>query len=188
MNIISQLARNSIICCPGQYQLHPRLLPMKTTIEPVPVVRVPLTRGKFALVDSDVYTAVSKYQWQAVLMTGNWYAIRSDNMPMARFILNAKPGVYVDHHNHNTLDNRRQNLRVCSSSQNVANSLKTKNKTTSKYKGISWNKLAKKWHAYIMQNYRRIHIGLFTSEVQAAKAYDTKARELFGEFAYTNFQ
>lgn len=94
--------------------------------------------------------------------------------------------VCVDHINHNTLDNRRSNLRLVTCHQNAMNRKSHKN-TLSIFKGISFRKDCKKWQARIMYNYKLIHLGLFESEIEAAKAYDQKAKELFGEFAFLNF-
>ena len=91
----------------------------------------------------------------------------------------------VDHIDHNKSNNDIDNLRWCSQSQNCMNMSKQSN-TTSTYKGVSWNKHAKKWHAYIMINYKRKHIGLFECEVQAAVAYNNAAIQLFEEFACLN--
>lgn len=90
--------------------------------------------------------------------------------------------VCVDHINRNRFDNRIENLREATKSLNAANCPKYKG-TSSQYKGVSFKKSRNKYVA----NISRKHIGLFTSEVEAAKAYDSRARELYGEFACTNF-
>jgi hypothetical protein len=100
----------------------------------------------------------------------------------------------VDHRNGNTLDNRRCNLRLATRAQNVFNTAKRKAKATSKYKGVTWSKQASsngtkydgKWRAQIRHNSKLIHIGMFTNELEAARAYNSKAKELFGEFARLN--
>jgi hypothetical protein len=70
--------------------------------------------------------------------------------------------------------------------QNAMNGKKHKN-STSQYKGVSFFKRDQNWHAQIMLNSKQIHIGYFEDEIDAARAYDTKAKELFGTFAKTNF-
>jgi hypothetical protein len=99
--------------------------------------------------------------------------------------MNAPPGMVVDHINRNKRDNRRCNLRVCTQVENMRNRCSTYG--SSKFKGVSWDARRKKWMAAIHINGTQIRIGFFADEVDAAKAYDRKARELFGEFAYLNF-
>ena len=95
-------------------------------------------------------------------------------------------GQEADHINGDTLDNRwPENLRVGTRSQNHANSKPQGG--TSRYKGVCWHKHAGKWVARITHNGKPIYIGLFTNEVEAAKAYDEAARRLFGEYARCNF-
>lgn len=95
-------------------------------------------------------------------------------------------GEQADHKNRNILDNRRSNLRVASNMQNQANRLKTK-RSTSGYKGVSWFKHLGKWRADIQKDGKLRYLGHFSDKVEAAKAYDRAALELFGEFALLNF-
>lgn len=104
---------------------------------------------------------------------------------MHRIIVDAPAGMVVDHINHDALDNRRANLRVCTQSQNLGNQIRKLG--SSKYKGVSWHKAAQKWHARIQKNDAHVSLGLFDSETDAARAYDSAAREHFGEFALCNF-
>ena len=92
----------------------------------------------------------------------------------------------VNHINENGLDNRRENLMVVTRSQHKMLVRKRK-KYTSRYKGVSWAKRDKKWKVQITINWKQIYLGLFNSELEAAKAYDEAAKELFGEFAKLNF-
>jgi len=104
---------------------------------------------------------------------------------MHRAILNAPPRMDVDHINGNGLNNTRENLRLCTRSQNMMNQrLKG---GTSRFRGVSWLKGGAKWHAQVRANGKRLHLGLFTDETEAAMAYDAAARELFGDFARLNF-
>lgn len=96
------------------------------------------------------------------------------------------PSVNIDHINSIKTDNRIANLRLAASQQNSFNARKTKAKTTSLFKGVAWHKVAKKWRAYITLNNKHIHIGLFSSEIEAAQAYNHKAKLIFGSFAKTN--
>jgi hypothetical protein len=91
----------------------------------------------------------------------------------------------VDHINHQTLDNRRLNLRPATKSQNAAN--QAKRKGSSKYKGVSWYKNYRKWVAQIGAQNQRIRLGYFVSEEDAGRAYDSAAIALHGKFAHLNF-
>ena len=101
------------------------------------------------------------------------------------FIENPNNYLEVDHINHDQKDNRLLNLRWATPSQNNMNTRKRSN-CTSKYKGVSYNKHAKKWHAKIRMNGKHYHLGCFSDEKDAAKAYNLKAKELFKEFACLN--
>lgn len=155
--------------------------------------RIPLTKGMFALVDDEDFKEVSKHKWYASKTTyGPFRAIRGmtktgKNIYMHRQIMNVPANLLVDHRNHNTLDNQKTNLRVCTRSQNGMNAKKCKNPTASKYKGVYWDKGTGKWRTAICKAGKIFRLGRFSSEVVAAKAYDRKAVELFGEFAYLNF-
>ena len=95
-------------------------------------------------------------------------------------------GMATDHINGDGLDNRKQNLRICTHAENLRNRRLGKN-NTSGYKGVSWHKLHKLWYAHISHNKKLMSLGYFKDKEEAAKAYDRKAIELFGEFAKLNF-
>jgi hypothetical protein len=103
-----------------------------------------------------------------------------------RLIMNTPKGLDTDHIDGNHLDNRKSNLRVCTKAQNQHNRHRAHG--LSKFKGVSWHTKTKKWQARVALNGKRIHIGVFDSEIEAAKAYDQKARELYGDFARPNFE
>ena len=154
------------------------------------VKQIPLTQGKRTTVDDEDYSKLSKHKWcVSQSYCGDLTAIRRKGnviIRMHRVIMNASRGMDIDHINHDTLDNRRCNLRICTRSQNQQNQLPLRGKT-SRYKGVCFYKRDGKWQAYIKLNGKRYHLGYFNNEVDAAKAYDVKAKEFFGEFAYSNF-
>lgn len=151
---------------------------------------IPLTKGQFAIVDNYNYEWLNWWNWYAKESPDTFYAVREDRngkyIFMHREILNVPKDMMTDHKNHNGLDNRETNIRICTNAENQYNRKKNKTKKSA-YKGISWHKKDKKWQARIKHNRKSIYLGNFDSEIDAAKAYDAKALELFGEFAYTNF-
>ena len=92
----------------------------------------------------------------------------------------------VDHQDHNKTNASIGNLRLANTTQNHQYMLKQKNKS-SRYKGVSWNKQNKRWHACITLFGQTKYLGYFRDEVEAAQAYDEAAKEHFGWFAHTNF-
>lgn len=158
--------------------------------------QIPLSQGLFALVDDEDYEELSQYKWHADKHRSTYYAKRNVQLyqdyrvavKMHRQIMRATYGETIDHKNGNGLDNRKDNLRIATSSQNARNRRACAG-STSKYKGVSWHKQHGKWYVGIWHREakRHVFIGLFEDEIQAAKAYDRKAVELFGEFAKTNF-
>lgn len=93
----------------------------------------------------------------------------------------------VDHINGNRADNRIENLRDANQSENMKN-VKPRSGSTSKYLGVGWHKATRKWAAQIRsRDGKNVHLGLFQSETEAAKAYDTAARQHHGRFARPNF-
>jgi len=155
--------------------------------------QIPLTQGKFAIVDDEDYKWLSQQKWYYSLDKRTGYALRKiivngkhTSQRMHRAILGLKRGEITDHVNRNGLDNRRCNLRKCTQSQNNRNSRKNRN-NTSGYIGVSWNKEKGRWSAYIKCNTKQIHLGYFDDLEQAAQAYDIAALELHGAFATLNF-
>ena len=150
---------------------------------------IPLTQSKFAIVDAKDYERLAQYKWYAVKKQGTYYARRNVNgktILMHREILDVPVGFFCDHKNHNGLDNRRCNLRICTHAQNIQNSRPRAN-GTSRYKGVSWNRNKRKWQAHIRHRGHFIYLGCYDYEADAAIAYDDMAIELFGEFACLNF-
>lgn len=138
--------------------------------------------------DAEDYKWLSKFKWHAVCNEGKFYAYRSannHNVSMHRMIMGEPKGKVVDHRDGSRLNNRRSNLRICTPAQNTRN--RRGWGRVSKYKGVYFYRRLNKWKAEISFNHRHIHIGYFIDEIDAARAYDKKAKEFFGEFAYLNF-
>jgi len=150
---------------------------------------IPLTQGKFAIVDAEDNGWLSRHKWCAAKSRETYYAHRFRDgaiVGVHREIMRAPKGVVCDHKNHNGLDNRKSNLRLCTSAQNQHNKMAKKD-CSSRYKGVIRRGDYKRWRARIGFNRKRIHLGDFTDEIQAAMAYDDKAAELFGKFENLKF-
>lgn len=152
-------------------------------------MRIPLTQGKFAIVDKIDYEYLNQFKW----CYNCGYAVRHSptakgkrtTILMHRVILERmrhKDFKDSDHINQNKLDNRRCNLRTATRSQNLCNKGKQSN-NTSGFKGVCWVKRDKKWLAQIRINGKRKHLGYFDSKKQAARAYSKAAKKYHGEFA-----
>lgn len=156
---------------------------------------VSLTQNKTSLVDDEDYELVSKYKWCASKdhnrdkyyaksrnKEGDWHK----SVLMHRLIIDVSPEQQVDHINGNGLDNRKENLRICNSSENQQNSSCARGK--SKYKGVTWNKNENLWLVRIMYKGKRLFLGYYKNEIEAAKIYDKAALKYFGEFANINLK
>lgn len=140
------------------------------------------------LVDDRDSHLLSEYKWKFI-KNGDYVrvatVIKGKTTYLSRMIMKAPKDMFVDHINNNPLDNRRDNLRICTNAQNTYNVRKGKN-NTSGYKGVVWAKWANKWRAYLKYNYKTIPLGYFSTKEEAALAYNEKAKELHGEFANLN--
>ena len=168
--------------------------------------RIPLTQEKYAIVDRERYEELAKYKWHLARSERGLYAVRmvkakkggrysppigkprgkQECVRMHWVVLKPPEGKFIDHINHNGLDNRIANLRVATPQQNMWNMRKRRCNCNSKYKGVHWLKRKKKWRARITFNGRGIFIGDFDTEKEAGMAYDARARQLFGDYASPN--
>lgn len=147
--------------------------------------QIPLTKGFFAVVDSDDFDFLDCRRWYARVVRGGTHVYAACSVgTMHGFLMRPPTGMVVDHINGNTLDNRRSNLRICTAYQNRCNRILRRDARV-KYKGVVWN--CGSYKAQITVNRKVIYLGRFQSELDAASAYDAAAREHFGEFARTNF-
>ena len=161
-----------------------------------PFRRIPLTQGKYAIVDPEDYERLSKHKWHANKSKNTFYAVRRihlgknkwKHIKMHREILDPPDHLYVDHINHKGFDNRKANLRTATHRQNSYNRIHFRKNPSSKYKGVSWKKRTKKWNVQISHNGKREIIGSFDNEIEAAKAYDRAAKLYHKEFAVLNFE
>lgn len=155
---------------------------------------IPLTHGAFAQISPEDRAYLMQWKWLYNPKTIRAYRGEKHNgkncsVYMHRVILNAPNDMEVDHINGDRLDNRRENLRLASTTENRRNTRKVYKPgvTTSIYKGVFWHKKLMKWASRIQVNRRRIWIGCFLDECAAAQAYDHAAKRYFGAFARLNF-
>ena len=160
-----------------------------------------LTRGKVALVDDADYEWLSQWKWHAqrnrfLTLPDRWVAVRftagrKNPHPLYMHRELARrwgwpDSPQFDHKDRDALNNRQENLRPASASQNGMNRAKLPGHT-SRFKGVSWHKAIERWRAYIQVARRHVSLGYFDCDQDAALAYDAAARQHFGEFARTNF-
>jgi hypothetical protein len=161
--------------------------------------RIPLTQGKYAIVDPEDYERLSKHKWYAIKSPNTYYAGRHSKrdknnkrryIKMHNEVIKPPKGLINDHINRNGLDNRKANLRPVTRAQNTLNRLyKFKRKDSpSKYKGVTWHKYTKKWQVQICYAGKHKFVGYFDDEIEAAKAYNEAAKLYHKEFAVLNFK
>jgi hypothetical protein len=143
------------------------------------------------LVDEEDFELLNSFKWGIIKNKTHTYAARGtrkngvySKILMHRFIMNAPKDQMVDHRNGNTLDNRKSNLRLATRAMNLQNS-KLRSDSNCKYKGVS-----KRGHKFVARIQvavdKRLFLGYFKTEEEAAKAYNKAATEHFGEFANLN--
>jgi len=155
------------------------------------VIEIALTQGKSVLIDAVDLPLTAGHRWYAEKHNSprscRWYAatkVDSRVLRMHRLLL--RMAQEVDHINGDGLDNRRLNIRPCTRSENMQN-LSQRRGGSSRYKGVYWQRKMDGWCTKITVKGRNRHLGSFTSELDAAHAYDSAARQTFGQFARCNF-
>jgi len=150
---------------------------------------IDLTKGYKAIIDINKYKEVSKHSWCAHETAKKCYPetrIKGKLIRLHQFLMGKKPfeNAIIDHINGNSLDNRKSNLRWTTIKQNNHNT--SSRKSTSKYKGVRWHDKLNKWSAFISKGGKYFHLGMFKNESDAAKKYNKKAKEFFGEYCKLN--
>ena len=155
------------------------------------VYKIPLTKGKFALVDKEDYDVLNQWNWFLTSSGGKEYAARVLPRPvhkqilMHRQLLGVVGKTEIDHKNGNGLDNRKVNLRKVSSQQNKWNSFKHKDNKTG-FRGVVFAPHAKKFAVFVKTKNKRF-FGYFKTAEEAAKKHDEVVKQEFGQFAKLNF-
>lgn len=144
-------------------------------------------KGEEFWFDKEDYDKIKDYCW-FINNKGYVYARSLENdgkhLLQHQIILNAN-GLKVDHKNHNTIDNRKSNLRIVTQSENMMNQ-KLRNDNTSGITGVTWDKRKNQWVARIAINYKRIHLGYFDTFEKAVKVRKEAEEKYFGEYSYDN--
>lgn len=153
--------------------------------------------SKVFIIDTEDLPRVQEHKWYILEHRGGYLRVVASKykdittrimpprgMKLSRFLLNVTdPTTFVDHINHNTLDNRKSNLRVCTNAENSRNQILSSN-NTSGYKGVT--KAGNRWVAKISFNGKLIHLGTYNTPEEAAQAYDIAAKALHKDFALLN--
>lgn len=159
---------------------------------------IPLTRGKYTIVDDEDYDRLMKHRWSWVppsgSKSGKGYAVRKGSkrrgeprtVQMHREIMHAPKGACIDHKNTNSLDNRKANLRFANVQENGFNRPKLIMECTSSFKGVFKRKNSKVWTARIKFNGRHVELGTYKEEEKAAATYNFASRIFFGRYRYEN--
>ena len=155
---------------------------------------IKLTQGQFAKVDDEDYEWLSQWKWYALRHKETFYAMRNiivngrrTTQRMHQLIMGDNPlKLDIDHIWGDGIDNQKHMLRFCTHQENVMNAKPRKN-CSSKYKGVSWDKRSKIWESCIKINGKKIFLGYFIIEEDAARTYDAACIKYFGEFARPNF-
>ena len=155
-----------------------------------------LIDGYRLIIDAEDEHLLARYTWRALVDRGGKVYFRrksraggkSRSFFLHRTIVNASKGVIVDHHDGDTLNCRRSNLRLGDSILNARNAIKIRNRqTTSRFKGVHYRKRERKWKAVIRYDGKQRELGYFSNEVEAAFSYDIASMKYHGDHGRTNF-
>jgi hypothetical protein len=162
-----------------------------------PYRRIYLDEGLWTILDPQDYYRFGRFKWCLDGHDGKFYAVRGARVGsddtiksrLSREIMQAPKGTFVDHHNGDSLDNRRENLRLATRCQNMQNMQrrKNKNKTSSQYIGVYRDKDRCLWAFQLRANKKVVAAGRFPTEIEAARARDRAAIKFHGDFARLNF-
>ncbi len=142
--------------------------------------RIPLTQGLFTVVDDADFDGLNQSKWFAAKDGNTYYAVRRAPIKrdkrglirMHRVIANTPPDALTDHIDGDGLNNTRTNLRVVSNQKNQHNQNHKQQNATSQFRGVCWDKRRTRWQANIAVDSKNKFLGYFTSEHEAAQAYD----------------
>jgi hypothetical protein len=156
--------------------------------------RIYLGEGFWTILEQEDFYRLRNFKWVAYKSRNSFYAVRlkiigvkvTKMLSMHREIMNEPAGLLVDHRNCDSLDNRRANLRFATHAENMRNRRKLKN-TSSCFIGVYLDKPRNRWCVHIRRNGKKLFIGRFKNEIDAAKAYDEAAKKYHVEFARLNF-
>lgn len=175
-----------------------KAIPNKIIYQDENTTKILLESSKFGnkecIIDTEDYDKIKKFRWYILhnIKGHSFYAITNIyknkkrlGLLLHRVIMSPPKEVLIDHVNHNGLDNRKNNLRLCTHQENSRNCKKYKSNKNI-FKGVRQRNELKKWQARLKFNDKTIHLGSFDDPIQAAKAYNEKAKELFGEFSCLN--
>lgn len=159
--------------------------------------KIELTRGYYVIVDDEDFEWLNQWKWTACVKKWGIIGFRhfrengkQHTVQMHREILKHHgfniEDLQIDHINHNTLDNRKEQLRIATPQENSRNTRIHKN-NKSGFKGVSWSKSNKKWVTFLRVNKKSKYIGQFDNKIQAAIAYNKACKKIYGEFSHLNY-
>lgn len=151
---------------------------------PENIIEYPLSNGGVTLIDAEDLPKLQGHKWYQHMGYARARKPHGE-IHLSHIIMPCPKGFFIDHINRNKLDNRKSNLRIATRSENNANRSSFKN-TSSRYKGVHWNKQSGFWEAAIRKNNKTITLGMYENEIAAASAYNAYARKLWGEYAVLN--
>jgi hypothetical protein len=157
--------------------------------------RIYLGEGKWTILEQEDYYRLCNYKWYVNGNGFKFYAFRNiilgpgktRMLSMHREVMGFPKGMLVDHRNHDTLDNRKENLRIATHSQNTCNKQDKRKGCSSQFRGVSFDRKRKYWNVQVVREGKYVFFGRYKDEVEAAKAYDEAAKKYHGEFARLNF-